>query len=1206
MRRVGQPEGLSAVKGDLSWDEDWRDLSWDDWWAAGNWWTGCSGSGTSCWWEEGWWEPQVGTGKWGVKGAIKGTGKGGGGKKGWKDSAKAADANTGVSNDAGLAAGLLGDAGTIYHSTTGSLPGRSLREGGGVSSGGAPLDRLGVRARQGEQVASHCVRTEDPWMREDPWSRPSSRGRSASRTSRASTEARDAASSRATSEARTASSSRAVSVASVSSRATSEARTASNDSRISDFDDDAALDRAIGSTTKARSGVVRSPLRAGDAVPDFASLEPGPTASSPPNGLQVGRAAGAADEEDTEARLRRLAALRAKRAEEAKRVSEEHMREVDEMLMPCSFDDYIRTVSAALHPGTRKWLFNEVDDWLGGTSRLLVLQGAPGSGKTTFLASLCADRTDVVKASFFCRHDSGDRLLDAKWVVRSLASQLAVHSPKVCNTLLQSGITSEELEEMTERAMLPELLCDPLVAAEAADELPPKIAIVIDGVDECEAHGKTGLRNLIELYFHKLPDRFVFVVSAQSSQLLAGMSPSLEPIMVSLDSDSRHEADLELFSREAVLTGLVPDLELPEAAAELCSWASGLFLNVSLVRPLLARNQMVLGAGTVGASLPSNITGVLQAYLDPLLCMPEPGDAVAASTRALLLAATVAGAPLPVDSISELVGGCPVATVPLAIATLATVFPRIGGCLSSVHHIVHDWLTSESRSAEHAAVLAEAHAALARRCLPILRSVCDAQHMCAAVPDGTPATKYAIAHGLSHVWAAGELMSDEEQIEAQVLLFDARYIRAKCHHCPDEYEAQEHSKAAVLLPSLARPLRLLRSALFVSMEAVRQLPTVHVAEQVWDRAGKAVATRCVGTPQCQPPENPVLTRLTNACVMKQDRLECILTLGPMLEAFREGMVAMLTGHTQWVMALAVYDAPDGMPRLVSGGADHVVRIWSGMEEGYESLRALEGHTDHVRALAPYRLADGTRRLASGSSDNTVRIWDPESEGEAIQVLAGHTDWVRGLVAFTSAAGSAWLASGSSDNTIKVWVTDVDAISEGRVLEGHDRMVMKLVTYTVDGLPRIVSGAADRTIRVWDPQVGGSALRVMEGHKHWVTALEVYNNSVGAPRLASGCVDSAILLWDPEVGGSSLMALEGHMDWVCEITAFEDAEGALRLASSSADRTLRVWDPESGGDGLALLEGHGHWIRGLAAFEGKDGSHRLASGSDDRTIRIWNV
>ena len=38
----------------------------------------------------------------------------------------------------------------------------------------------------------------------------------------------------------------------------------------------------------------------------------------------------------------------------------------------------------------------------------------------------------------------------------------------------------------------------------------------------------------------------------------------------------------------------------------------------------------------------------------------------------------------------------------------------------------------------------------------------------------------------------------------------------------------------------------LSSALFVSMEAVRQLPKVHVAEQVWDRAQKAIATRCSG------------------------------------------------------------------------------------------------------------------------------------------------------------------------------------------------------------------------------------------------------------------------------------------------------------------------------------------------------------------------
>lgn len=495
----------------------------------------------------------------------------------------------------------------------------------------------------------------------------------------------------------------------------------------------------------------------------------------------------------------------------------------------------------------------------------------------------------------------------------------------------------------------------------------------------------------------------------------------------------------------------------------------------------------------------------------------------------------------------------------------------------------------------------------------LLEAVCEAQRVCAPVPEGGPkhaAREYAVNNGLLHVWAARDCIPEDLQLQAHELLFDARYIRAKCHFLPQEYEAQEQEEAAHRLPSLARPLRLVRSALFVSMEAVRQLPKVHVAEQVWDRAQKAIATRCDGTRAYELPLNRELSRMLEhvrgRCRRNED-LRYLLMLEPVLEAFSAGTVAMLTGHTQWVMALCTYRSASGELHLASGGGDHTLRVWADLERGLPPLRTLEGHSDHVRALAPYCLSDGSRRLASGCSDNTLRIWSPEGDGEAIAVLDGHTDWVRGLATFTAADGKPHLASGSSDCTVKIWTLDEDKFSEVRTLEGHERMVMKLASYSSRrGAARIVSGAADRTIRVWDPELAGPALRVMDAHKHWVTALETFTDDAGEARLASGCADATIFIWDPEAGGPPLGQCEGHSEWVCEITSFVGAHGRRQLASSSADRTLRVWDPEKGGEPLAVLEGHGHWIRGLVSFPGSDGSPRLASGSDDRTIRIWHV
>jgi len=979
--------------------------------------------------------------------------------------------------------------------------------------------------------------------------------------------------------------------------------------------------RAHDNSGKQGPGVTRDDEHqsGSDGLPFFPTPIGGSRVPLVRQGKQNQRSSTNEDRAEAAERLKKFEALRQKRAEEARRESEEQRKKVNNILLPVVSDGYVQLAASAHHPGTCSWLFEEVDRWWRASdSRLFVLEGSSGFGKTTFLGALCASRPEMVKAFHFGRHDCSLRQ-DARWVVRSLASQLACNWPKISLHIEQSGITREELEEMTAQSMFRELIQEPLELA--TGDLPAKLAFVIDGLDEGEVSKVPAvhrIQRLIELCFHELPSQVVFIVGMKPGSRWGSQSLKLKPHVVLIDGDSRHDEDVEVCVRDVVLPGLVsPGPEMDAAATALRRRVRGHFLHARLARAILARwtsERQRLTAAMVEGLLPDTPSGTIGAYLGPHLREPEPGNVVAAGTRSLLLAAAVAPTPLPAArGAADLVEGCPMAAVPAAVGMLAQLFPVVDGRLAAVHQAVTDWFRTEQCPVDLKAALLEAHAGLARRCLLLLEAVCEAQRVCAPVPEGGPkhaAREYAVNNGLLHVWAARDCIPEDLQLQAHELLFDARYIRAKCHFLPQEYEAQEQEEAAHRLPSLARPLRLVRSALFVSMEAVRQLPKVHVAEQVWDRAQKAIATRCDGTRAYELPLNRELSRMLEhvrgRCRRNED-LRYLLMLEPVLEAFSAGTVAMLTGHTQWVMALCTYRSASGELHLASGGGDHTLRVWADLERGLPPLRTLEGHSDHVRALAPYCLSDGSRRLASGCSDNTLRIWSPEGDGEAIAVLDGHTDWVRGLATFTAADGKPHLASGSSDCTVKIWTLDEDKFSEVRTLEGHERMVMKLASYSSRrGAARIVSGAADRTIRVWDPELAGPALRVMDAHKHWVTALETFTDDAGEARLASGCADATIFIWDPEAGGPPLGQCEGHSEWVCEITSFVGAHGRRQLASSSADRTLRVWDPEKGGEPLAVLEGHGHWIRGLVSFPGSDGSPRLASGSDDRTIRIWHV
>jgi serine/threonine protein kinase len=81
---------------------------------------------------------------------------------------------------------------------------------------------------------------------------------------------------------------------------------------------------------------------------------------------------------------------------------------------------------------------------------------------------------------------------------------------------------------------------------------------------------------------------------------------------------------------------------------------------------------------------------------------------------------------------------------------------------------------------------------------------------------------------------------------------------------------------------------------------------------------------------------------------------------------RDGSFTQLNGHDGPVLSVAF--AADGQ-RLVSGGSDGTVRVWS-TNDG-EEVRCLQGHSDKVEAVVVS--ADG-QTIFSGCADGTIRRW----------------------------------------------------------------------------------------------------------------------------------------------------------------------------------------------------------------------------------------
>ncbi|GAA1874107.1 AAA family ATPase [Myceligenerans crystallogenes] len=289
-------------------------------------------------------------------------------------------------------------------------------------------------------------------------------------------------------------------------------------------------------------------------------------------------------------------------------------------------------------------------------------------------------------------------------------------------------------------------------------------------------------------------------------------------------------------------------------------------------------------------------------------------------------------------------------------------------------------------------------------------------------------------------------------------------------------------------------------------------------------------------------------------------------------------LAVLTGHTSWVHAVAV--TPDGT-RAVTGSHDRTVRVWD-LATGTE-LAVLTGHTSWVHAVAV--TPDGTR-VVTGSHDRTVRVWDLAT-GTELAVLTGHTDDV-GAVAVTSDGTRA--VTGSSDRTVRVW--DLTTGTEHAVMTGHTDDV-GAVAVTSDGT-RAVTGSSDRTVRVWDLTTG-TEHAVMTGHTSWVLAVAV---TLDGARVVTGSGDDMVRVWGLATGTEHAV-MTGHTSWVLAVAVTLDG---ARVVTGSGDRTVRVWDLATGLE-AAVLTGHTDSVEAMAVA--LDGT-RAVTGSGDRTVRVWDL
>jgi WD40 repeat protein len=268
----------------------------------------------------------------------------------------------------------------------------------------------------------------------------------------------------------------------------------------------------------------------------------------------------------------------------------------------------------------------------------------------------------------------------------------------------------------------------------------------------------------------------------------------------------------------------------------------------------------------------------------------------------------------------------------------------------------------------------------------------------------------------------------------------------------------------------------------------------------------------------------------------------------------------LQGNTEGVSSLAFSD--DGT-RVVSGGADKVVRVWdTGI--GDRAATSMNGHDGAVLSVAFNGQGD---RIVSGGADGTVREWSLATGREVVPTIRIPNGVAVRAVAFSP--DGLVIASGSDDTVVRLWKADSGELL--RELKGNQGEVTS-VAFNRDGT-RLVSGGFDTSEHLFDT-ASGQQLQFLTGHRETVTSVRLDPSS---EHILSGSEDQTVRLWKSSTGKLIGRPIDGFTDRILKVAFSPDGKTFM---AAGADGTVGTW-PTSASENdlcakLTVNVSHARW------------------------------
>ena len=419
-----------------------------------------------------------------------------------------------------------------------------------------------------------------------------------------------------------------------------------------------------------------------------------------------------------------------------------------------NFQGEIRCSVKSFHEGTREWLFKQMDGWFAAEkSRVMILTAGPGVGKSVFAGKVCQvyKETGKLAACHFCKFNDSN-LRNPLNMLQSLASQMCTSVIGFKEKLVEKLKRPHKINTITDAFRV--YLNEPLHELETSQPM----LIVVDGLDESEANGRSELLDLIAEDLSDLPECIKILVTSRPDIPVKKKLSHLDPVEI-LPGDKDNEHDLQQY-----LEFRLPSL--PDKSTTiplLVKKCEGSFLFAFHVQSELGKLGG-LAADEMEKFLPKGIGSVYQKYVDRLQNELKTVD-VNLDVFNFLKVLVAARGPLPLKFLSEALGmssdsRAMRATLRKVNESLSSLLYVCDDHVTVFHKSLVDWLTSNGYDEHQYTVQGrDGHELSWRACKAEYENIAKAD-LSSKLPL-TNEMNYSLSYGSSHLLFVDEKRRDD-------------------------------------------------------------------------------------------------------------------------------------------------------------------------------------------------------------------------------------------------------------------------------------------------------------------------------------------------------------------------------------------------------------------------------------------------------------